>query len=246
MKSSRPCNMRPPSVHPQYPWKFSTKLGHKKVGTGPLLPVPDPRIERLHSLFPLAGKMVYEPGCMEGAVTASLMNLGAQVIACDPHLSNVALTELRLSHYKKENNDVTVHALSMTEFTETFKDGQGAFDVCVHLGLLYHQADPLESLWQASLESPRLYLQTHYASKDAQAHSPGEFGWYKTKNGYWFQGRSFPDGGGQSPVCGLAEQSYWPTIPYLQRMLLFVGYTNLHVAHHDTANCSIEIFAEKK
>jgi hypothetical protein len=92
----------------------------------------------------------------------------------------------------------------------------GKFDVAFSSGLLYHLEEPWRHLQQLSQTADRLFLSTHYSTKNEV-----------TYRGY--EGRMRGEFGFFEPLSGLKEQSFWPTLDSLKKMLLDSGFELLHV-----------------
>ena len=101
--------------------------------------VPDPRIVRFDERFGLAGKTVLEIGCFEGLHTAALCERAGAVTAVDARIENVVKTIVRCA-FMGHGPAVMLDDVDSPESTLP------QADVCHHVGVLYHLADPIAHL----------------------------------------------------------------------------------------------------
>ena len=152
------------------PWRCFTVDSHgRPLGgvawqgkrTEPQL-IPDPRIEHFHERFDLSDKHVLEIGCFEGVHTIALCRRAARVTAVDARVENVVKTIVRCAFFDAWPR-VFMHDV------EDSAEGDDLLhaDVCHHVGVLYHLADPISHLRRlGTWISVGLMLDTHYAREE--------------------------------------------------------------------------------
>jgi SAM-dependent methyltransferase len=92
----------------------------------------------------------------------------------------------------------------------------GRFDAVFCAGLLYHLQEPWRLLAEIAKITDRLYLDTHYASTEAE-----------TRGSY--VGASIGEGGYDDALSGLGARSFWLSLPALIAALNDVGFAVRHI-----------------
>ena len=146
--------------------------------------------------FGLAGKHVLEIGCFEGVHTIALCDRAGGVTAIDGRIENVVKTIVRCAMFERRP---TVFVCDL-ERPEPEQERRMRADLCHHMGVLYHLADPVTHLRQlGGWVSGGLMLDTHYATPDDADDS------YEV-DGRTFRCRSLRRGA-RGPVLGDARRS---------------------------------------
>jgi tRNA (mo5U34)-methyltransferase len=105
---------------------------------------------------------VLEIGCFEGVHTIALCRLAAGVTAVDARVENVVKTIVRCAFF-----DAWPRVLMYDVEDTAEEDHLLRADVCHHVGVLYHLADPVSHLRRlGTCISRGLMLDTHYAREE--------------------------------------------------------------------------------
>lgn len=203
------------------------------VGRGPIIKIPDARVELLSKHFDVTGKKVLEPGCLEGWNTISLLNAGAVVTSYDTQEANVALTKLRCEWHGYKDVDCCQYN-SIEHFVYDEELLQTEFDLVFHTGLLYHLADPASEIRYMSWLAPVLFIQTHFVST-------GNHRLYDQDAIYF--GEFKEESSGQDLIGGMDSKSFWLTIPSLLRLLTINGKGDITILSVDEQSHSICLLA---
>lgn len=209
------------------PWKcFTTDLKGRRFGNHarpgkrdtPQL-IPDPRIERLNSIFDLREKTVLEIGCFEGIHTIGLAKYAKHVQAVDSRIENVVKTIVRTKLFGVRADVDLVDVESVDQLDQCL-----AADIIHHVGVLYHLVDPvmhLVHLLERSVgRSTRgILLDTHYADKHAKLET------YETEVGK-FQYFNYQEGGRSDVFSGMSSQSKWLRREDILGLLDRAGFVN--------------------
>ena len=181
--------------------------------------IPDPRIQLLDQRFGLAGKRVLEIGCFEGVHTIGLCRTGADVIAVDSRIENVAKTLVRCAMF-----DCWPRAyVQDIEHIPTDAALLGA-DICHHVGVLYHLRDPVGHLLDLGrYVGEGVMLDTHVARPE-QLNASYEAGG-RTWRYYRYGEHSRAD-----PFAGMYDHAKWLPLDELEALLALAGYPRIEVA----------------
>ena len=126
----------------------------------------DSRLTALNAHYPIRGKHVLEVGCFEGLHTIGCLALGATVTAIDSRMENLLKTVARLWLYGFAA-DVQPWDLENATVPANIPAG---WDMLHHIGVLYHQTNPAESLaLLAGRTRETILLDTHVANNRAEA-----------------------------------------------------------------------------
>ncbi len=197
--------------------------------------IPDPRILMLNERFRLSGKSVLEIGCFEGIHTVGLCQLGADVIAIDARMENVAKTLLRAAMFD------CWPRVYLQDIESTHDAGLVA-DICHHVGVLYHLKDPVGHLMELgrSIHSG-IMLDTHVARPNHVDAS------------YEACGRSWPyfryrESGRSDPFSGMYDHAKWLPLDSLRQLLALAGFTEIELAEQreERNGLRVLVFARKK
>lgn len=159
----------------------------------------DPRLEMLDAHYPIRGKHVLEVGCFEGLHTIGCLAFGATVTAIDSRMENLLKTVSRLWLYGFVA-DVQPWDLEDAAVPAAIPEG---WDMLHHIGVLYHQTNPAESLaLLAARTRETILLDTHVASNRVEA-----------TNHYSALGRTFHyvrrGEASTSPFAGTRDHAKW-------------------------------------
>lgn len=190
----------------------------------------------------LAGLKLLDLGCLEGAYSLALAQLGMQVLGVEGRESNFCKCELiqqyfALSNLRFEQADVKV--LNPAQ--------HGVFDAVLCLGLLYHLDEPLAFLEQLghTLTAPRavMFLDTHVAPPDDAALAACEMRPALSPlvavdhGGHSYAGRWYHEYPSDAPVPDEAwtavsnARSFWPTERALISALCRSGFSSVHAVY---------------
>lgn len=162
-------------------------------------PLIDPRLRAFDQRLAIRNKRVLEVGCFEGIHTIGILALGGHVTPVDSRMENILKTLVRLWAYGY-TADIQVWDLEQDAPPATAPD---SWDILHHVGVLYHQTNPAESL-SMLLERTRdaVLLDTHVA-----------FSVERATGSYDALGRSFPyERRGERPVspfAGMRDHAKW-------------------------------------
>jgi tRNA (mo5U34)-methyltransferase len=161
--------------------------------------LPDPRIERFHERFDLTGRHVLEVGCFEGIHTIALCRLAGRVTAIDARIENVVKTLVRCGMYDVQPRVFTYDVESSGDGLEDMLRA----DLCHHVGVLYHLADPIAHLRRLGNWTRRgVMLDTHVAAPTDALDD------YEV-DGRRFRYRRFRESGREDVFSGMREHSKW-------------------------------------
>lgn len=168
----------------------------------------DHRVDLVDSVLPLAGLRVIEPGCVDGAVTASLVRRGARVTAFDVRPRNVLRTQARLLMH---DLSARVRVADVRDMPHLWR--RDRFDLLFHCGVFYHLPDPVEHLRSLRGWVRWIALDTHIARP---ADPPACLA------GYW--GHWFSEQGWDDPFSGADDRSFWLGLDDLLRLADECGF----------------------
>jgi SAM-dependent methyltransferase len=176
-------------------------------------PVPDPRIERMDEHFGLEHRHVLEVGCFEGVHTIALCDRARSVTAVDARVENVVKTIVRCGLFDRHPTVFTCDV----ERDDLPRERLRA-DVCHHVGVLYHLADPVRHLKRlVPLLGTGLMLDTHFAT-------PDEVDARYEVDGTEFAVRRYREAGRADPFSGMQAEARWLLLDDLERVLAAEGF----------------------
>lgn len=151
-----------------------------------------------------------ELGCLEGGQTVELAQRGYKITAVEgrPENARRARWICRLIRANALILDADLETVPLREF--------GGFDVVFCSGLLYHLPRPREMVEQLPAVAPNLFLSTHYTENEETI-----------ANG--IAGRWYYEAGGDDPLSGLSQRSFWPTRAALLDLLRANGYSQIEI-----------------
>lgn len=197
--------------------------------------IPDRRIALFDERFGLGDKHVLEVGCFEGIHTIALCDRAARVTAIDGRIENVAKTIVRCSLFERHP---TVFVCDL-EAPEPQEERLQA-DLCHHMGVLYHLADPVRHLRQlGTWIGGGLMLDTHIATpEDADAS-------YEV-DGRSVRCRQFGERR-SDPFSGMLSHSRWILLDDIVEVLGEAGFGTIEVVEEraERNGARILLFAEK-
>jgi hypothetical protein len=200
--------------------------------------VPDARIERFHERFDLTGRHVLEVGCFEGIHTIALCRLAGRVTAIDARIENVVKTLVRCGLYDVQPRAFTYDVETADETLEPLLEAE----LCHHVGVLYHLADPVGHLLRLGGWTRRgLMLDTHVAA------STDPLDDYEL-DGRRFRYRRFRESGRDDAFSGMQEHSKWLVLEDLVEALRAVaGFDRVDVVEEraERNGPRVLIFAER-
>jgi 2-polyprenyl-3-methyl-5-hydroxy-6-metoxy-1,4-benzoquinol methylase len=179
--------------------------------------IPDPRIERFHQRFDLTNKHVLEIGCFEGVHTIALCRLAGRVTAVDARVENVVKTVVRCAFFGVRPR-VFPYDVESAEDDDLIRA-----DLCHHVGVLYHLADPISHLRRlGGWISNGLMLDTHYAP-DEDATEEYEVA------GERFRFRRYDERGREDAFSGMRPHSKWLLLDDIAGVLRGAGFDTVEV-----------------
>lgn len=219
-------------------------LGHGLSTLGPDVPLigDDPRTvlikQLVRRMVKAAGPLrALDLGCLEGGVSFEMAREGWEVLGVEAREENFRKCELIRTYYDLPNlRFVHRDVKSLSPATD------GAFDVIVCCGLLYHLDDPfshLDLLRDLLKPSGLLFVDTHVAP-DAEA---SRFGTYEPAlsaaetvihRGHQYEGRWFEEPRATGSVLDEVwsavtnERSFWPTRRSLICALYHAGFSAIY------------------
>ncbi len=102
----------------------------------------DKRIDALNDVVPLHLRVVHEYGCFEGIHTLALARKGAIVTGFDARPMNIAKSALRVSLYDETSKFCLADLDDLKQLEHLARTERLKCDVLVHIGVLYHLANP--------------------------------------------------------------------------------------------------------
>ena len=180
--------------------------------------IPDPRIDLLNQLYPLEGRSALEVGCFEGIHTLGLASYGANVIAVDSRIENVAKTIIR----------TWSHGFFVKSFKCNVEDnGDWSLipdvDIAHHVGVLYHLKDPVNHLHDLCNKVKSVIMLDTHISSEADANLS-----YYTR-GIEYKYKRYNEGGRDDAFSGMYDHSKWLTIETLSSILRNCGFSNVNI-----------------
>jgi hypothetical protein len=198
--------------------------------------IPDPRIERFHERFDLSDKHVLELGCFEGVHTIALCRLAKRVTAVDARVENVVKTVVRCAFF-----DERPRVFPYDIEGDAGDDELMRADLCHHVGVLYHLADPVSHLRRLGTWISRgLMLDTHYAHE----HDASEE--YEV-DGERFRFRRYEERGREDVFSGMRPHSKWLLLDDIASVLRGVGFDSVEVVEtrNERNGPRVLLFAER-
>lgn len=173
--------------------------------------IPDPRFTRLDTLINLKQKRVLEIGCFEGIHTLGLLHYCDDVTAVDVRPQNVVKTLARLSWHGQSAKvfQKDVERIDASAFPK--------FDVVVHIGVLYHLANPVTHLLSLAPVCDYLFLDTHVARDE---NNLTELKIVERS----YRGAQHAEGGWADPFSGRGDSAFWLTLESLLGALKVAGF----------------------
>lgn len=197
--------------------------------------IPDPRIELFDARFGLADKHVLEIGCFEGVHTVALCDRAARVTAADSRIENVVKTMVRCSFLERHPTALVCDVERPGEAEPRLRA-----DLCHHIGVLYHLADPVRHLRRlADWVGTGLMLDTHFVGREDADES------------YCVEGRDFAfrrHGEARTdPFSGMRNHAKWLTLDDIVHVLHTVGFDQVDVVERrrERNGDRALVFAEK-
>ncbi|MGH7139459.1 MAG: class I SAM-dependent methyltransferase [Pirellulales bacterium] len=170
----------------------------------------DERVVSFIERFPVAGKRILEPGCLEGVMTCALCHAGAVVTAFDCRAACAAKTYTRCAAFGFSPRVLIHDAREMDRVAARCPEKQ--YDAIFHSGVLYHLPEPAAHLRALRKLAPFVGLHTHTCDSAATEHE-GYDGRWRDENGW------------SDHFSGAQERSFHPTREALQRMIADAGWT---------------------
>lgn len=198
--------------------------------------IPDRRIELFDERFGLADKHVLEVGCFEGIHTIALCDRAARVTAIDGRIENVVKTIVRCAFFERRP---TVFTCDLERAQPAHEELLRA-DLCHHMGVLYHLADPVTHLRQLGAWISRgVMLDTHYTTPE-DADSTYEV------DGRSFSCRRFGEAR-KDPFSGMMSHSRWLLLDDIVGLLEEGGFDTVDVVERraERNGPRLLLFAEK-
>lgn len=180
--------------------------------------IPDPRHKLLNDRISLKDKKVLEIGCFEGIHTVSLCSLANEVVAIDSRMENVVKTMVRCGFFGAKP---TIFKCDV----ETWDAPQHWLeaDVCHHIGVLYHLADPVAHLTKlSSLIKEAIFLDTHVA---IESDSLENF----HSNGVEYRYKRYLEHGKKDVFSGMYDHAKWLLLADLKKVLIQCGFKNIEL-----------------
>jgi tRNA (mo5U34)-methyltransferase len=182
-------------------------------------PIPDRRIELFHKRFDLSDKHVLEIGCFEGVHTIALCQLADRVTAVDSRVENVVKTLVRCAFFDERPRVFTFDVEADEHGDELLQA-----DLCHHVGVLYHLADPVSHLRRLSTWISRgLMLDTHYAHEEDAGDE------YEVE-GQVFRYRRYDEIGRGDVFSGMRPTSKWLLLDDIVDILRTAGFATVEIA----------------
>ncbi|WP_341909251.1 methyltransferase domain-containing protein [Polaromonas sp. YR568] len=181
--------------------------------------IPDRRITELDRRLPLQDLSVLEIGCFEGIHTVALAGYGAHVTAIDSRIENVAKTLVRSAAFGFNPQVFKCDVEQPADLAQLV-----ATDVTIHIGVLYHLADPVIHLKRLlPLTRQSILLDTHYAT-------PQEADRHYVVDGVSYPYKHYREGGRGDFFAGMFDHAKWLTLDTLKSLLQSSGFTDIDVA----------------
>ena len=181
-------------------------------------PIPDPRILRFHQRFDLSDKHVLEIGCFEGAHTAALCSMSDRVTAVDARVENVVKTIVRCAFFGQAPTTLTADVETLDPSDPLLRA-----DVCHHVGVLYHLADPIRHLRNLGAWADHgLMLDTHYAT---ERDVTGEY----DVDGRGYRFRHYVESGRADAFSGVKPHAKWLLLDDIVSELANAGFPHLEM-----------------
>ncbi|MFO0945352.1 MAG: class I SAM-dependent methyltransferase [Planctomycetota bacterium] len=202
------------------PWVTRFHISGQALG-GEYLAAADPRLHAFLRRFPRPGRIL-ELGCLEGGHTLTLARVALEVVALEARAFNLEKARWLADVCKLNNIQFLEADLEQFSF-----DALGKFDVIFNVGLLYHLRRPWELLEKLSKVAPAMFLWTHVAPS-----------WRRTKGRVRLQlagyrGDVYAELGPEDPLSGTRDDSFWPTMRSLRKMLVDSGFPSITVLEKD-------------
>jgi hypothetical protein len=189
-------------------------------------------VDRHHTAFndrlPMADQHILEIGCFEGVHTIGCLLLGAQVTAVDGRIENIVKTLTRLWAY-----ELSANVLLWDVEREPPTLVPDSWDILHHIGVLYHQTNPVEHLRTVLPRTRRgVLLDTHVAFDEASATEsyevagkPYRYAHYREKDIH------------VNPFSGMLDHAKWLLSEDLHAICREFGFTDVRtVEDHEERN----------
>lgn len=209
-----------------FPWKCFTldtlgrRLGDKAWDGKRDTPqvIPDRRIDLLNQRYALEGKSLLEVGCFEGIHTLGLASYGANVLAVDSRIENVAKTIIR----------AWMHGFLVHSFKCNVEDPSDwslipEVDIVHHVGVLYHLKDPVGHLHDlCSKVRDVVMLDTHISTESDATKT------YLSR-GNVYSYKHYNEGGRDDAFSGMYDHAKWLTLETISNIFLSCGFSKVDV-----------------
>lgn len=224
---------------------FTGKFGDY-IGNGPNeIDIPDHRLLALDKHYPVAGKTILEPGCMEGQVTVGLKLLGAeQVDASDIRPVNCQLCKHRLRAY--DFPTTWIPSLDVYTLGDAVL---GSYDLVMNCGLLYHLEDPVSAMMELSSFGDLMFVDTHVAISGTQycqdrLHSKSPC--VEVFRGIGLAGKWYRETPDTDTWGGIGLRSFWMTEESLWNLLWSCGFRRIAVVQRSEDIQRLCVLASKR
>jgi tRNA (mo5U34)-methyltransferase len=186
-----------------------------------ITPTIDRRHRAFNDAFPLAGRHVLEVGCFEGIHSISLMLLGARVTGVDARTENVIKTLARTWAYGLRCEGVLWDLEGQAP-----PDAPPDWDVLHHVGVLYHQTNPVESLTELLARTRHaVLLDTHVAEDEADAGRT-----YDACGETWRYAFRPEPHNAVSPFAGMRDHAKYLVVEDLMALVARQGFKDVRLA----------------
>lgn len=180
--------------------------------------IPDPRIVRFHERFDLSDKHVLELGCFEGVHTIALCRLADRVTAVDARVENVVKTVVRCAFFDERPRVFPYDVEGESEHDDLLHA-----DLCHHVGVLYHLADPVSHLRRlGTWISGGLMLDTHYTEENDATD-------VYVADGERYRFRRYEERGRDDVFSGMRPHSKWLQLDDIVGVLRSDGFDTVEI-----------------
>jgi hypothetical protein len=177
----------------------------------------DSRVSLFFECFPDVVSIL-DLGSLEGSQTFQLAKRpGTSVVGIEGRDYNIEKANFIKDLLKAENVKFIQANLENTPLSNF-----GNFDAVFCSGILYHLPKPWKLIGEIGKITSKVFIWTHYA--------PGD---QVTEEIEGYQGKWTEEYGYDAPLSGLSEQSFWVTIPSLEKMLRENGFSQIKILDDD-------------